>query len=120
MVDLPDDDVTGTESPDPFAAKRDWWEYLQSVLIGGANALRVTLSVDEAGFRFVAGSAHADARAYFLFEVLDEVQKTGISIGRWVELLEPGQDFSRLNGVDQVERLVLEVIVDEQSLRIRK
>lgn len=111
-----EDSATG----DPFADKRDWWKYLQATFIGGTNHLKQALPVDEANFRFVSGSSHHDARAYFLYEALDEVQKTGIAISRWVELLEPGQEFSWSDDLDEVSRLVLEAVLDEQRLRVRK
>lgn len=110
----------GAATEDPFLDKREWWAYLEAVLVGGSDHLRQTLSLDEDGFRYVAGPSHRDARAFFLYEVLDEVQKTGIAISRWVELLEPDQDFSWLSGPDQVSRLVLETVIDEQRLRVRK
>lgn len=110
----------GAATEDPFLDKRDWWAYLEAVLVGGSDRLRQTLPVDENGFRYVAGFSHRDARAFFLYEVLDEVQKTGIAISRWVELLDPGQDFSWLYDPDQVSRLILETVIDEQRMRVRK
>lgn len=110
------------ESPteDPFSDQRDWWSYLQSVLVGGVNHLRRTLPLDERSFLHNAGPGQRDARAFFLYEVLDEVQKTGIAISQWVELVEPDQDSSWLDDFDHVSRLILETVIDEQRLRIRK
>jgi hypothetical protein len=112
--------MTDRQVPDPFAGKRAWWEFLQDALVGASDELRSALNVDETGFLRVAGYSHSDARAFFLYGVLDELQKSGIAISHWVELLGPGQDFSALETMDQIERVILTSVLDDQSLRMRK
>lgn len=74
---------------DNLESKRERWEFLFNATIHGAHDFRSMLSIDEAGFRMVAGYSHADARSYLLYKVFDEVQKAGVAIRRWVEFLDP-------------------------------
>lgn len=94
-----------------------WWNFLIKAAIRGANDLRKNLHTDESGFRRVAGYSHADARSYYLYSVLNEVQKAGIALMRWKELFKEEDNTS---DDDQISRVILESILEEQSLWLRK
>lgn len=111
--------LSAQESPSPD--KRKWWDFLATASVRGPYELRRTLPVDETGFRIVAGYSHADTRAYFIYKVLDEVQKTGVAIIRWAELLgEKPEEKGNGEEDEQVRRVILESVSEEQSLRLRK
>lgn len=94
-----------------------WWDFSIKAAIRGANDLRQNLHTDEIGFRTVAGYSHADARSYYLYAVLNEVQKAGIALMRWKELFKEKENTS---DDDQISRVILESILEEQSLWLRK
>lgn len=104
-----------------------WWEFLKTATVRGPHELRAHLRVDESSFRLVAGYSHADPRGYFLYKVLDEVQKTGVEILQWVEFLSAGPKEEGVAGQTKSEaddrhlnRVILEAIADDQSMRLRK
>jgi hypothetical protein len=110
-------DLRGTPR-DRFAQEREKWKFFAHALTDGAGALKETLAIDEANFRLVAGPAHADARSYFLYGVLDEIQQAGVGILKWDDFLGP-EDEER-GGQDGVVRMILEATLEEQSLWQRK
>lgn len=73
-------------------------------------------AVDEGGFRFVAGQAHAAARDYYLYAALDELEKLGIAVLAWDEVV----GTQEITGDDALTRVVLERSLDEQSFWQRK
>lgn len=52
-----------------------------------ATRIQAKLGIDELTYLHVAAPAHTDARAYFLFGVLDEVVKAAVAAMRWQDLL---------------------------------
>jgi hypothetical protein len=98
---------------------RRWWDFLIKAAIRGANDLRNSLHISELGFRKVVGYSHADARGYYLYAILDEVQKAGIAMIRWKDFLTyEDEDYN--SDEDQLSRIILESIIEEQSLWQRK
>ena len=80
------------------------------------------LGLNELSYRHVAGFSHGDTRAFYIYSVLDEIQKTGVALQRWAEALQGLRDeVSEIGGAqDRVERLVLEQLLEEQDLRRRR
>lgn len=105
---------------DPFADQRPMWDFFQTALLAASNDLRQILNVDETGYLRVSGYSHADPRSFLLYGVLDDVQKAGVAMAQWVELLGPDQDLSALGSVGQLDRVILGAVLDDQSLRMRK
>lgn len=98
-----------------------------------AERLRKALPMDEAGYRRVGALLHSDARAYYLFGVLDEVTKASMAGMRWIDLLgdrpadaEEGAgpakapEESKAEGDEHLDRLIFESVVDEQEMWGRK
>src|SRR5687767_9351554 len=88
-------------------------------------ALQKRLAVDETGYLRVVGHAHADARAYYLYGVLDEVMKTSVAGIRWQEFIDEPADVSEKKKGESADaahvgRLVEESVVDEQEMWVRK
>ena len=90
------------------------------LLNAAVRELRPSLSVDEGGFLLVAGASHSRPRDYLLFAVLDEIQKAATAILRWAELFEGGETRSGTPEDAQVERIVFEAALNEESLWTRK
>ena len=101
---------------DRYAAHREKWEFWARALIRAGEDLRAVLHVDESGFRFVAGTAHGAARDYFLYATLDEVEKVGIAVMGWDELI--GQEL--IDPEDATTRVILERSLNEQAFWTRK
>jgi hypothetical protein len=100
------------KGPSEANKRRATWAGL---LLEGQDELRATLGVDETGFLRVAGPSHADRRGYFMYAVLDELQKAGACLFRWLKLLE------EMEAPDaEADRFWTESIAEEESLRIRK
>lgn len=78
--------------------------------------------MDEYGYRFGAGTSYADARAYYVFGVLNEVIKAGTAMVRWKEVMEDPREGRERDAEEQdhIGRLILEAIVDEQHIWMRK
>jgi hypothetical protein len=101
---------------DRYAAHREKWDFWSHALLRGSEDLRALLHVDETNFRFVAGTAHGNSRDYFLYAVLDEIEKLGIAIMGWDEIIGPEEIV-----VDTATtRVILERTLDEQSFWLRK
>lgn len=75
-----------------------------------AEELKAVLSVDESGFRYVATQAHSNARDYFLFDCLDEIEKAMLVVFEVLDQvsgpeLDPKEAFTRIaaeQGHDEV------------------
>lgn len=95
----------------------------QKLLLAGANELRPGLQVDEGMVRWLARQAHSHGRDYFLYSVLDEVQRAAVAIMRWAHFLGDDGDRPMSENPEcppQMTRVILESMRDEQSLRVRK
>ena len=103
-----------------FDERKKFWKFLANGAIHAPKDLRPHLKIDEANFRFISAPAHAHVRDFFLYRVLDEVQKGGISLLRWEEFIESSEDFTKTNKQEQIQRITWESVVDEQKSRRRK
>jgi hypothetical protein len=109
-------DEGAAEQDDRYAAHREKWKFWARALVRASEDLRALLEVDESNFRFVAGPAHAAARDYFLYAALDEIEKLGIAVMGWDEIV--GHEEIRAD--DASTRVILERSLDEQSFWTRK
>jgi hypothetical protein len=101
---------------DRYARHREKWTFWSRALVHASEDLRALLNVDESGYRFVSGTAHDAARDYFLYATLDEVEKLGIAVMGWDELI--GNEL--IEPEDATTRVILERSLDEQSFWTRK
>jgi hypothetical protein len=93
-------------------------EFYITVAIKAASDLRNALRLDETAFRQITPALWQDPRPAFIYSVLDEVQKAGISIMDWSQKLS---DTNRKREhTDHLIRLVTRWQQDEQSFRARK
>jgi hypothetical protein len=117
---MPDEKAENNVQPeaveDRYAVHREKWAFWSRALVRGGEDLRALLPIDESGFRFVAGTAHGDARAYFLFATLDEVEKVGVAVMGWDEVI--GEKL--VEPEDATTRVILERTLNEQSFWTRK
>jgi len=101
--------------------KKDRNDFYVQVCIKGAQQLRQKLKVDEDGYQFVAGYSHHFTRDYYLYGILDEIEKVGIALIRYREFLS-GDNNVEIQDKTQarVTRNVLGSVYDEQELWKRK
>lgn len=97
---------------------RESCKFYTTVALKAAEDLRKTLQIDEAAFRQIDPALWKDPRNAFIYSVLDEVQKAGLSIKDWTEKL--GDTERKPEHTDHLIRLVTQWQQDEQSLRARK
>jgi hypothetical protein len=109
-------DPDAEEVHDRYAAHREKWEFWSRALLRAGEDLRALLHVDESGFRYVAGTAHGAPRDYFLYSTIDEVEKVGVAVMGWDELLGP----ELIDPEDATSRVILERSLNEQSFWTRK
>ena len=115
-TDGPPSEAEQEPQDDGYARHREKWKFWSRALIRGCEDLRGVLHVDETNFRFVAGTGHGQTRDYFLYAVIDELEKLGIAIMGWDEIV----------GTEKIEvdtpttRVILERSLDEQSFWLRK
>ena len=106
-------------TPQPRTGEEAWWDSLVFATVRAPQDLRNALSMDETGYRMVAPESHANARDYLIYAILDEIQKVGVAVMRWVEFLDP-KNPKPPQASDQISRVILESIIDEQSRWKRK
>jgi hypothetical protein len=53
-------------------------DFFISISLKGAKQLREYLKIDENSYRYVASTAHTNARDYYIYGVLDEIEKAGM------------------------------------------
>lgn len=89
------------------------WEFFITVGIKGADDLRKELGLDELNFRRLGPNVNQEPKKYFLYRLLDEVQKAALKIAYWKEYLSE-EDPAKLQRIDY------ETTVDDQQFRARK
>lgn len=89
------------------------WNYYISIGVKGADDLRKELGLDELNFRRVSPTVNQQPKKYFIYRVLDEVQKAALKIAYWKEFLSE-EEPSKLQRIDY------ETFVDDQHFRARK
>lgn len=89
------------------------WDFYLSVGVVGADELRKELGLDELNFRRLAPNLNREPKRYFLYRVLDEIQKAALKISDWKEALSEIES-------DKMQRIDYEAIIDDQQFRARK
>lgn len=96
--------------------------YFIELCIHGADEIRRELQMDESLYSLVDPSAHSRARDYYLYGVLDELERVGFVLLRLKDLLSEGEP--KIKPTEKRERRMnrnlLAAIGAEQSLWIRK
>lgn len=93
-----------------------WHLWRGMALLGSAELLERLVPIDQLETIYAAYS-ELNARNYFLLKVLVEVQKTGFSLGRWIEFAET--ELLDVNN-KKVHDVEMESLIDEQSIWQRK
>lgn len=95
-----------------------------TVAFEGGHDLRKQLKLDEVNFRYRTPYSHKNPRDIFIYQAIDEAQKSATCLMRWKEFFSgDSTEISNLQGEDtkqQVMRITEQSVVEEQSLRIRK
>ena len=106
------------ENPEPKSSslseeETKLWNFYLSVGVQGADELRKELGLGELNFRHLGPNLNREPKRYFLYRVLDEIQKAALKIFDWKESLleiEP----------DKMQRIDYEAIIDDQQFRACK
>ena len=86
--------------------------------------VRSYLKIDENGYNYVSPLGHSNSRDYYIYSVLDEVEKAGISLMNYSEFILGTK--AEINGHKsddsnrRMERNIYSSIVDQMSVWIRK
>src|SRR5271154_3451846 len=59
------------------------WDFYVSIGVQGADDLRKELGLDELNFRRLAPNVNQKPKEYFLYRILDEIQKAALKIFDW-------------------------------------
>jgi hypothetical protein len=89
------------------------WSFFLLVGVQGAEELRKELGLDESNFRHLGPNLNREPKQYFLYRVLDEIEKAALRIGYWKEYLSE-------EGLDKLLRIDFESVIDDQQFRARK
>jgi len=89
------------------------WNFYLSVGVMGAEELRKELGLDELNFQRLAPNLNREPKKYFVYRVLDEIQKAALKISEWKEYLSEGEPA-------KLQRVDYETIIDDQQFRARK
>lgn len=89
------------------------WDFYLSVGVAGADELRKEIGLDELNFRRIAPNLNQEPKRYFLYRVLDEIQKAALKIFDWKEALSEIEP-------NKMQRIDYETIIDDQQFRARK
>jgi len=89
------------------------WDFYLAIGVQGADDLRKELGLDELNFRRLAPNLNREPEKYFLYRILDEIQKAALKIADWKELLSESEP-------EKMQRIDYETIVDDQQFRARK
>lgn len=95
------------------------------IAMRGAVALQKALPINEETYLGIEGSGYHEARAYYLYGVLDEVLKSATAMLRWHEFLKDPdkaaeQAIKEKEHGAHVVRVTEEALSDEQHLWARK
>ena len=79
------------------------WDFYLSVGVQGADELRKELGLDELNFRSLAPNLNREPKKYFLYRILDEIQKASLKIAYWKEYLSEEEP-------DKLQRIDYEIL----------
>lgn len=89
------------------------WDLFISVGVMGADELRKELELDELNFQRLSPNLNREPKKYFVYRVLDEIQKAALKIDEWKKYLSEA-DTAKLQRIDY------EMVIDDQQFRARK
>jgi hypothetical protein len=94
---------------------------IKRICVKGADELRKRLRITEQGFDILGRAHNSRGRDFYLYAVLDEIEKLGFTALRISEALSGYHEPDTNDEVGKrLSRNLLTVINDEQSLHIRK
>jgi hypothetical protein len=94
------------------------WDFYLSIGVMGAEELRKELGLDELNFQRLAPNLNQEPKKYFLYRVLDEIQKSALKIGDWKEYLYMAKSSSSgQRELNQAMTIGLPAIVCKVGLR---
>lgn len=91
-------------------------DFFLSICFKGANELRSLLGMDDTGYTRVFFTAHNEARNYYLYGALDELEKAGVALMGYYQVLEDTSGETN----DRISRNIAASIVDQQMVWVRK
>jgi hypothetical protein len=113
---------SGVTMPDPERAKikadidKEAADFYLDICLKGSNDLRSILGFDDDSYRFVHHRATRKSRNYYMYGVLNEIEKAGFALMKAKEFLSGPSPA--LN--DRVTRNIAEAAEDELALWVRK
>jgi hypothetical protein len=80
------------------------WGFYLAVGVQGTDDLRKEVGLDELNFRRLAPNLNREPKKYFLYRVLDEIQKASLKIAYWKEYLAE-EEPDKLQRIDCENRV---------------
>ncbi len=91
-------------------------KFFTSICTRATDELRQALKIDEQTYRIIAGYGYSYPRDYYLYGLLDEIEKAGVALIQYEGFLSG----EKADPADRIGRNVLTSALDEQALWIRK
>lgn len=102
-----------------IVAKRKRFEFFTRIALAGSKELRSHLALDETHYLKLTLEEQSDARAYFMYSVLDTVYEAGVAMMRWEDLLVGDEDEQAADGSIE-DRLTNESLGAEGAMWTRR
>lgn len=96
------------------------WNDAVDIGLNGSKLIREKLAIDEEKYRSYKIFSDIPYKDFFLYAVLDEIQKATISLLKWNEFFSGGNPKEMNEIQSQIYRLTLQSTFEEQFLRNRK
>lgn len=97
-------------------------KYFSQICIRGANQIRKYLKIGESGYRYAAVQAHQNVRDYYLYGVLDELEKSGLALMNSSDfiLAGEGESVNKTEENGRITRNIYSMSIDQLSVWSRK
>ncbi|MCJ7805826.1 hypothetical protein MUP46_04275 [Patescibacteria group bacterium] len=97
-------------------------KYFSQICIRGANQIRKYLNTGESGYRYLSGKAHQNVRDYYLYAILDEIEKAGLALMNCADFILGGEGdpVAKTEGNERITRNIYSTSIDQLSLWSRK
>jgi len=96
---------------------RDFWI---EICLKGSTDVKKLIKMDDNGYLRIYFASHQDSKAYYLYSVLDELEKAGVALMGYKEILKDTSGKTTDIQGQHAERIILSSIVDSQMIWIRK
>lgn len=97
-------------------------DYFIEICVKGAHQLRKYLKVGENSYKYVVGSAHSNTRDYYLYGILDEIEKAGLALLNCKDFILAGENEGKAEKSEdeRIKRNIYSMNINQLSVWSRK